>query len=138
MVLGISASFFENNGHRRTNTEIALNRKLGIVDSADVLYDSKTKSGATDTLGMGFIHAVEAFAQARQVFFFDTDARVLDLEDHVLGGFFDGHGNVSAVLVVTVPWKQDLFGRIWLPISSESATIAPTLPLVSSTSASIR
>ena len=56
--------FTEYNGYGRTDTEIALNRKLGIADSADVLHDGKTKSGAADALGMGFVHSIEALAKA--------------------------------------------------------------------------
>ena len=56
--------FTEHNGYSRTDTEIAFDRKLCIVDGTDVLHDGETKSRASDTLGVGFIHSVEAFAKA--------------------------------------------------------------------------
>ena len=80
--------FTEYYGYGRTDAEIALNRKLGITDGADVLYDSKTKTGAADALGMGFVHSVEALAKARKVFLLNTNARVLNLKDHAVVGFF--------------------------------------------------
>ena len=101
--------FTEYNGYGRTDTEITLDRKLGVVDSADVLYDSKTKSGSADTFGMGFVHSVEAFAQARQVFFLKTDARVLNLKDHAFGGFCDRNSNRATVLVVLDRVGNEIF-----------------------------
>ena len=92
--------FTEYYGYGRTDAEVALNRKLGITNGADVLYDSKTKTGAADALGMGFVHAVEALAKAGKVLLLNADARILDLEDHALGGFRDGNGDRAAVLVV--------------------------------------
>lgn len=80
--------FAEYNGYCRTDTEITLNRKLSIAYGADVLDDSKTKSGAADALGMGFVHSVEALAKARKVFLLNTNARVLNLKDHAVVGFF--------------------------------------------------
>ena len=50
--------FAEYNGYGGTDTEIAFDGKLGVVDGADVLYDSKTKTGAANTLGMGFVHSI--------------------------------------------------------------------------------
>ena len=72
--------FTENNRDGCTDTEFAFDEKLGIADGADVLDDGKTKSCAADTLGVGFIHSVEALAQARQMLFFNTDTRILNLK----------------------------------------------------------
>ena len=71
--------FTEYNGYGRTDAEIALNRKLGIADSTDVLYDSKTKTSSTYSLGMGFVHSIEALTKARKVFLLNSNARVFDL-----------------------------------------------------------
>ena len=92
--------FAEYNGYGRTDTEIALNRKLGITNGADVLYDSKTKTGSANTLGMGFVHSIEALAKARKVFLLNPDARVRYLKDHAGFGFFHRNGNRASVLVI--------------------------------------
>ena len=55
--------FTENNRDGRTDTEFAFDGKLCIRNSAYMLYDCKTESRSADTLGVGFIHSVKAFAK---------------------------------------------------------------------------
>ena len=71
--------FTEYNGYGRTDTEFAFDGKLGIADGADVLDDGKTESRTANTLGVRFIHTVEAFAKAGQMLLLDTDSGILDL-----------------------------------------------------------
>ena len=60
--------FVEYNGYGGTDTEVTLNRKLGVADGTDVLDDGKAESRSADALGVGFVHPVEALAEAGQVF----------------------------------------------------------------------
>ena len=77
-LLAAKLLFTENNRNGRTDTEFAFDGKLRVRNSADVLDDGKTESCATDTPGVGFIHSVEALAQAWQMLFFNTIPKVLD------------------------------------------------------------
>ena len=104
--------FAEYNGYCRTDTEITLNRKLSIAYGADVLDDSKTKSGAADALGMGFVHSVEALAKARKVFLLNTNARVLNLKDYSVFGFFNRNGDRAAVLIILNGVRNEIFNQL--------------------------
>ena len=56
--------FTEYNSYGSAYTEFAFDGKLCVRNSADVLDDGrKTKTGSADTLGMGFVHAIEALAK---------------------------------------------------------------------------
>ena len=104
--------FTEYYSHGRTDAEITFNRKLGVVDSADVLHDGKTKSGSADTLGMGFVHSIEALAKAWQMLLLNTDARVRYLKDHAVFGFFHRNGNRAAILVILDGVGNEIFNQL--------------------------
>ena len=79
--------FFENNRERRSLSEGAVDAEVCSVNCADMLYDCKTEACAANTLGVRFIHTVEAFAKAGQMFLFNTDSGILDLQANALTRF---------------------------------------------------
>ena len=79
--------FFENNRERRALSEGAVNAEVCSVNCADMLHDCKTEACTADTLGVRFIHTVEAFAKAWQMLLLNTDSGILDLQANALTRF---------------------------------------------------
>ena len=71
--------FFDNIRERRSLSDGAVIAEVCSVNCADMLYDCKTEACAAKTLGVRFIHTVEAAAKAWQVLLLDTDSGILDL-----------------------------------------------------------
>ena len=73
-----------------------------------MLDDGKTESRSTDTLGVGFIHTVEAFAKARKMLFFNTDTRIFDLKTNSCVRFGNRNRYRATVLVILDVVADDL------------------------------
>lgn len=68
--------FIKDNGNVRAYAKFAFNGKLSFIQNANMLDDGKPQTRAARLFGSGFIHAVEPFAKARQVFLFNADPPV--------------------------------------------------------------
>ncbi len=104
--------FAKRDRNGRAYAEVTFDRKLRADDGANMLDDSKTESRAADTLGMRLVDTVEALAKSRQVFLFDTNARIPDLQAYAFVSVCYTNRNGAAVLVVLNGVGNQIFNQL--------------------------